>query len=234
VVTLVDRAWTPPGSHTVEVDGAGLVDGDYAVVLTARTAVGAEIRKVVPLHVSRTLGLVAVTPTAFSPNGDGRRDLVRISFALVAASDVRVRVFRDGRGVIALFASSLLPGVQEVTWNGVRASGPVRDGPYTALVEARDALGTAAFAAPFVLDTAAPITQVLSGRPLRVRVSEPAALVVQVDGTTIRRQATKAGVVPVPWNGTPRRVRVVAWDEAGNRSPLATWSPPRGRSAPRE
>jgi hypothetical protein len=234
VATLVDRVWTPAGSHTVEVDGAGLVDGDYDVVLTARTAVGAEIRKVVPLHVSRTLGLVAVTPAVFSPNGDGRRDLLRISLALVAPADVRVRVFRESRGVAALFASSLLPGVQEVTWNGLRASGPVRDGSYVALVEARDALGTASFAAPFVLDTAAPRTQVVSGRPLRVRVSEPASLVVRVNGTTVRRQVPKAGVVRVPWDSTPRRVRVVAWDEAGNRSPPATWAPPRGPASPRE
>jgi hypothetical protein len=234
VATLVDRVWTPAGSHTVEVDGAGLVDGDYGIVLTARTAVGAEIRKVVPLHVSRTLGLVAVTPAVFSPNGDGRRDVLRISLALVAPADVRVRVFRERRGVAALFASNLLPGIQEVMWNGLRASGPVRDGSYVALVEARDALGTASFAAPFVLDTAAPSTQVVSGRPLRVRVSEPASLVVRVDGTTVRRQVAKAGVVRVPWDGTPRRVRVVAWDEAGNRSPPATWAPPRGPASPRE
>jgi N-acetylmuramoyl-L-alanine amidase len=234
VATLVDRVWTPAGTHTVEVDGRGLVDGDYHVALTARTAVGAEIRKIVPLHVSRTLGLVAVTPTAFSPNGDGRRDLVRISFTLAAAADVQVRVFRESQGVVALFFSSQLLGVQEVTWNGLRASGPVRDGLYTALVEARDAFGTARFAAPFVLDTTAPVAQVVSGRPLRVRVSEPAALVLRVDGTTIRRQVASAGVVRVPWDGTPAGVRVVAWDGAGNRSPLITWAPPRGRSAPRE
>jgi len=234
VSTLVDRVWTPAGTHTVEVDGAALADGDYSVVLTARTAAGAELRKILPLHVSRTLGLVAVTPAVFSPNGDGRRDLVRVSFTLAVAADVRVRVFREGRGVLALFASGLLPGVQEVTWDGLRASGPVRDGPYTALVEARDPVGTASFAAPFVLDTAAPVAQVVSGRPLRIRVSEPAALVVRVDGTTIRRQVAKGGVVRVPWDGTPARVRVVAWDEAGNMSRLATWAPPRGRSAPRE
>jgi hypothetical protein len=234
VSTLVDRVWTPAGTPAVEVDGAGLLDGDYDVVLTARTAASAEIRKVVPLHVSRTLGLVAVTPAAFSPNGDGRRDLVRISLTLMAAADVQVRVFRESRGIVALFASSLLPGVHEVPWNGLRASGPVRDGLYTALIEARDGVSAASFAAPFVLDTAAPVAQIVSGRPLRIRVSEPAALVLRVDGATIRRQAAKAGVVRVPWEGTPRRVRVVAWDEAGNRSPLATWSPPRGRSAPRE
>jgi hypothetical protein len=234
VATLVDRVWTPAGTHTVEVDGTGLADGSYDVVLTARTAAGVELRKIAPITVSRTLGLVAVTPTAFSPNGDGRRDLLRISFTLAAAADVQVRVYRERRGVAVLFASSLPAGTREVTWNGTRASGRVRDGKLTALVEARDASGTASFSASFVLDTTAPVVQVVSGRPLRVWVSEPAALLLRVDGTTLRRQVAKAGAVRVPWSGMPARVRVVAWDGAGNKSSRTTWAPPRGRSAPRE
>ena len=177
---------------------------------------------------------MAVTPTTFSPNGDGRRDVLRVVFTLAAAADVRVRVFRDRRGVVALYAASLSPGTSELTWDGLRASGPVRDGAYAILVEATDASTTASFAAPVRLDTAPPRVEVVSARPLRVRVSEPAALVLRVDGTTVRQQAAKAGVVRVPWSGTPRRVGVVAWDEAGNRSARATWAPPRGRSAPRE
>ena len=234
VATLVDRVWTPAGAHTVDVDGAGLADGTYGVVVTARTTAGGELRKTVPLTVSRTLGLVAVTPTAFSPNGDGRRDVLRVSFTLAAAADVRVRVFRAGRGVLALYSASLPPGTRELTWDGLRASGPVRDGAYSILVEATDALTTASFAAPVVLDTSPPRVEVVSARPLRVRVSEPAALVLRVDGTTIRQPVAKAGVVRIPWSGTPRRLGVVGWDEAGNRSALVTWAPRRGRSGPRE
>ena len=234
VATLVDRVWTPAGTHTVDVDGTRLADGTYGVVVTARTAAGGELRKVVPLTVSRTLGLVAVTPTTFSPNGDGRRDLLRVAFTLTAPADVQVRVFRERRGVLALYSASLPPGTRELTWDGLRASGPVRDGAYAILVEATDASTTASIAVPVVLDTSPPRVEVVSGRPLRVRVSEPAALVLRVDGTTVRQQAAKAGVVRVPWSGTPRRVRVVGWDEAGNRSVRATWAPPRRPSAPRE
>ncbi len=234
VATLVDRVWTPAGTHTVEVDGEALADGAYGVVVTARTAAGRELRKEVPLTVSRTLGLVAVTPTTFSPNGDGRRDVLRVSFTLAAAADVRVRVFRDRRGVAALYAASLSPGTTELTWDGLRASGPVRDGAYAILVQATHDSIPASFAAPIVLDTSPPRVEVVSGRPLRVRVSEPAALVLRVNGTTVRQQAAKAGVVRVPWPGAPRSVGVVAWDEAGNRSARATWARPRGRSARRE
>ena len=141
VATLVDRVWTQAGTHTVLVDGTGLPDGDYNVVLTARTPAGVEVRRLVPLTVNRTLGLVAVAPAAFSPNGDGRRDLLRVTFTLAAAADVRVRVYREKRGVAVLLSSSLLPGTQQLTWNGLRPSGRVRDGAFTAVVEARDALG---------------------------------------------------------------------------------------------
>ena len=74
VATVVDRVWTGAGQHTVELDGALLADGSYNVVVTARTAAGASVQKVIPLSVNRTLGLVTAAPLAFSPNGDGRRD----------------------------------------------------------------------------------------------------------------------------------------------------------------
>jgi hypothetical protein len=234
VATPVDRVWTAAGPHTLELDGTGLPDGAYSIVVTGRPATGAELRKVVPLTVSRTLGLVAVTPASFSPNGDGRLDVLRVSYVLTVPADVRVRVFREERGVVALYAASTPAGSGELTWDGLRAAGRVRDGAYTMLVEALDGTSTASFAAPFVLDTAAPKVEILSGRPLRVRVSEPAALVLRVDGQTVRRRAAKAGVVRVPWMGTPRRARVTAWDDAGNESARATWAAPRERSAPRE
>ena len=64
VATVVDRVWTSAGEHTVTVDGAPLADGQYNVVITARTATGVSVQKIVPLFVSRTLGLVAVAPAS--------------------------------------------------------------------------------------------------------------------------------------------------------------------------
>jgi hypothetical protein len=234
VATVIDRVWTQSGAHETVVDGAPLPDGSYTVAVRGRTAAGAELQHAVPLSVNRTLGLVAVTPAAFSPNGDGRRDLLRIAFTLSAAAEVRVRVFRGDRGVAVLLAANLPAGAQLLTWNGVRESGPVRDGPYEAVVEAQDAVGTAAFSAPFVLDTAAPRVEVLPGQPLRVRVSEPAVLTLRVDGTSLRHEVSSPGVVRIPWSGAATRVRVVAWDEAGNRSAPAVRAARAGRSGSRE
>jgi hypothetical protein len=171
------------------------------------------------LTVSRTLGPVAVTPTVFSPNGDGRRDLLRVTFSLTVPAEVRVRILRDGRWVASPLSSALDAGAHEVVWDGLRVAGRIRDGAYSAVVEVTDAVGTVAFGAPFVSDTSPPRVQILPGRRLLVRVSEPALLVLRIDGTRLRREVAKAGVVRIPWSGPAMRVRVVAWDEAGNRSP---------------
>ncbi len=60
--TVVDRVWTQAGDHAVTIDGAALADGEYNVVITARTATGASVQHVVPLRVNRTLGLVTRCP----------------------------------------------------------------------------------------------------------------------------------------------------------------------------
>ena len=39
-----------------------------------------------------------------------------------------------------------------------------------------------------------------------------------IDGSSLRREVKKAGTVHIPWPGPARRVRVVAWDAAGNVS----------------
>jgi hypothetical protein len=233
VATLVDRVWTQPGIHTVVVDGAALADGSYVVVLTGRTAAGGELRQSVPLTVSRTLGLVAVSPAVFSPNGDGRRDVLRLSFSLAVAADVRVLVLREGRWVATPLASSLQAGAQRLTWDGMRTSGPLRDGDYSAVVEASDLLGTTSFAVPFASDSTPPRVQFLRALPLRLRVSEPAALTVRVNGTVVRLKTAKAGVVRVPFRGVVEQARAVAWDEAGNRGEVAFRAPP-GKAGRRE
>ena len=58
----------------VDVDGAALPDGAYNVVVTAATATGVSVQRLIPLSVNRTLGFVSAAPLMFSPNGDGRKD----------------------------------------------------------------------------------------------------------------------------------------------------------------
>ncbi|MEX2613902.1 MAG: N-acetylmuramoyl-L-alanine amidase, partial [Gaiellaceae bacterium] len=140
VATIVDRVWTHAGRHSVAVDGTAFPDGIYRLVLTARTAAGVQVQKVLPLTVSRTLGLVSVAPALFSPNRDGRNDSLEVSFSLTAAAGVSVRIVRDERWVATPLFASYLSGPQRFVWDGTRASGPLRDGTYSAVVEATDAV----------------------------------------------------------------------------------------------
>ena len=218
VETAVDRVWTRAGQHTLTIEGEALPDGEYSVLVTARTAAGASVEKVAPLTVSRTLGLVTVTPAAFSPNADGRKDRLSLTFVLAAPADVRVRIERDGRWVATPLTGAFAIGTQRLSWDGARAAGTLRDGEYRAVVEVATAAGATSFGVPFVSDTTAPRVRVLPGRGIRVEVSEPAMLTLVVDGRGLKREVRRAGIVRIPWSGPARRVRVVAWDSAGNSS----------------
>ena len=216
--TVVDRVWTTAGQHTVELDGAAMADGTYNVVVTARTAAGVSVQKVIPLSVNRTLGLVSVAPAAFSPNADGRRDVLMLTFGLTAPADVRIRIEREGRWVASPLIASYPAGLQRFAWNGMRAAGLVRDGTYTAVVEATSGAGPISFGVPFAADSTAPRVRILPGAGLRVEVSEPSMLTLVIDGRPLKREVKRAGTVRIPWAGPATRVRVIAWDAAGNTS----------------
>jgi hypothetical protein len=218
LATVVDRVWTRAGEHTVSIDGAPLADGDYDVVVTARTAAGVSVQKVVPLSVNRALGLVTVAPAAFSPNGDGRKDTVTVRYVLTAPALVKIRIEHEGRWVASPLIGTFVPAAPDFVWNGMRATGRVRDGMYDAVVEVASATGVISYGVPLVLDTVAPRVRILPGRGLRVQVSEPSLLTFVIDGRALRRQVTKAGAVRIPWSGPAAKVRVVAWDAAGNVS----------------
>ena len=218
VATVGDRVWTGVGQHTLVLDGNALPDGTYNVLATAGTASGASVQKLVPLSVNRTLGLVSLAPRVFSPNGDGRKDRLTLRFALNAPADVRVRVEREGRWVASPLLASYPPGTQSFVWDGARAVGYVRDGAYTAVVEATAGVGPISFGVPFLADSTAPRVRILQGEGLKVSVSEPSVLTLVVDRQVVRRAVKRAGVVRIPWAGPAARVRVVAWDAAGNSS----------------
>ena len=218
VATVVDRVWTQAGDHTVSIDGSALLDGEYTVVITARTVAGASVQSLVPLRVNRTLGLVTTAPTVFSPNGDDRKDRLTLTFTLAAPADVVVRIERDGRWVATPLTGVYGVGTQRLVWDGSRATGTIRDGEYSAVVEATNALGTISFGVPFVSDTVAPRIRFLPGRRVSLEVSEPCVLTIVVDGRSLKREVAKAGTVRILGAATATRVRVVAWDAAGNSS----------------
>jgi flagellar hook capping protein FlgD len=161
---------------------------------------------------------VTVTPPSFSPNGDGRKDALTMTFSLTAPADVRIRIEKEGRWVASPFSGSFAAGSQTFVWNGMRSSGWLRDGDYEAVVEAVGGVGPIAVGLSFVSDTAAPRVRILPGKALRVEVSEPAMLMFVIDGQALKRDVRKAGIVRIPWTGPASRARVVAWDAAGNRS----------------
>jgi flagellar hook assembly protein FlgD len=229
IATPVDRVWTRAGEHTVTIDGAALPDGVYTVVVTARTPAGAEVQASAPLTVSRTLGLVTASSELFSPNGDGRNDTLELGFTLTVAADVRIRIMREDAWVASPLTAHFEAGTHSFAWDGRRAAGRLRDGSYSAVVEATDAIvGAVSAAVPFVSDTVGPRVRFLLASGIRLEVGEPGRLFLRIDGARVEREVKKAGVVRVRWEGAARRVRVVAEDAAGNRSkPLLRVRPPR-------
>jgi hypothetical protein len=217
LATVVDRVWTQAGEHTVAIDGSA---ARRALQRRGhgRTAAGSVVEKLVQLTVNRTLGLVEVTPASFSPNGDGRKDVIGVTFSLAAAANVRVRIEREGRWIASPLIGSLLPGPQRLVWDGTRSTGKLRDGGYEAIVEVQDEIGEISYGVPFVSDTLAPRVRILPSTKLRVELSEPAVLTLRIDGNALRHEAKRAGIVRIPWRGSARRVRAVAWDAAGNAS----------------
>jgi flagellar hook assembly protein FlgD len=203
-------------------------DGRYRVRLTA-AAPGQEASKSRRVVVDRTLGDLAVGPTPFSPNGDGRLDATAVSFNLSRDAEIRVRVMDGDRAVATAHRPGALPaGSSRLSWDGRTSGGRVADGQYRILVEATTDLGTRTLSAPLTVDTRAPIVRIVSARhrkdgrtAVRLWLSEAATVKLRYgsphrgDVRTVERQAgyTKA---TLPY---ATRVRAHAVDAAANVGP---------------
>ena len=223
VATLVNAAYQSAGAHAVAFAAGDLVDGRYTIRIDA-TDVGRTVSATVEVLVTRTLGDATVSPQTFSPNGDGHADRLAVRFTLRAGAAVRVRVLRDGAWVATAFSGAVAAGRRVVYWDGAKRRGRLLDGAYTSVVEATDATGTSSLVLSFASDTRPPAVRILPGKTLRVWVSEPARLAVRVSGHAIAMTAPGGRAIRVPWQGLAGRVRVVAWDKAGNVSRPATRS----------
>jgi hypothetical protein len=218
VVSEVAKRWRRAGEHAIRLDPASLPDGTYRVELTANATGGRVATAATTLAVTRTLGGVAATRVAFSPNADGRADRIAFTFRLAAPAEVRVRVLRGGKWVATPFKGPLPAGAGRIEWDGVKRVGRLLDGQYEAVVEATDLIATSAVTLPFLADTRPPVVRIVQRSPLRIYVTEPAELKLRFGARTVTRVATGPGTLALP--ELPRRgiVRVVAWDPAGNRS----------------
>jgi hypothetical protein len=208
----------PPGENRFTFVPEFLLDGTYRVVLSAVTPAGRKASVTASVLVSRTLTSFALSPAVFSPNGDGRRDVVRFQVEVAAPAAAQLRILRGAAPVAVPFAATLPAGVTAVPWDGRGATGVVRDAAYTAELQLSAGVTVRA---PLRVDTRAPTLRFLSRRPVRLWVGEAARVVVVADGRRIVVNARR-GRVPLSLSRQPRRLRAVAYDEAGNASGAAT------------
>jgi len=187
-------------------------DGWYKLTLIA-TAAGKQVQTFTRFWVDRTLGALAASAPAFSPNGDGRFDSVRLTFRLFNPAHVEVRILRRTQIVATLLQADLTPGPQGLTWDG----GGLPDGRYTVAVSSADSLLTVTQTVPVRIDRKPPSLRLVSLAPLTFRVSEPGRLVLAINGRWRQVAVRRAGLVRVRYSGTVRGVTAYAVDAAGNR-----------------
>jgi hypothetical protein len=216
VAQLAAPAWRRAGEHTIAFDGLGLPDGVYQVRLLARATGGREATRSVTVAVSRTLGGVELRNAVVTPNGDGRSDRLGIRLLLNGSATVRVRVLREGKWVATPFTGLLTAGRRYLEWDATRRTGSLREGAFTAVVEATDAVATSRVELPFVADWTPPRIAVVSSSPPRIRVSEAARLDVRLNGIRRRLDVDAAGVVALPGASRIRTLVVIARDPSGN------------------
>jgi hypothetical protein len=212
------QGWKRAAEHQLRLDPSLLPDGVYDVELTAQATGGRTASVSVRLAVTRTLGQVSASRASFSPNGDRRADEIAFRFGLTSPATVRLRILREGTWIATLLDGAVEPGPQTVAWDGRKRFGRLLDGSYQAVLEVTDAIATATVALPFVSDTRRPQLRVTQRFPLRVLVSEPARLAVRIGSRSLVHEARTAGVARIPNAPRRGRVRVVAWDPAGNVS----------------
>jgi hypothetical protein len=186
-------------------------DGSYRIVITAKDASGNQITREAPVAVKNAdttppdIQDVFVNPPAFSPNGSGINDTVRVSYKVTKASRVRVYATDSGGGFYLIEAmNDKRAANQGFEWNGTVAGGTtvLPDGKYLVHIEAIDAAGN-------FTDATTPVEIRLGGTP-RVEITDvkfsPTTLAYGMDlNVTITVKNT--GTVPVRTLGPPPGTR---------------------------
>ena len=224
--TLVDSAGAPvttlfieqkaTGSYEFPWNAAGIVDGRYGIVISARNALGVETTATLALIVDRTLAGFRIAPQVFSPNGDGRLDLTRFRFTLNGPARVVLTVRRGKRIVGQVFAGELDPGPRMIEWNGRFRSG-IGQHEFQADLRATSLVSTVRQTVRFATDTTGPVLRFVSRPNLRFSINEPADITAVFDGTrTVTKRRLRPGRFSIQPDGPYSTVRVIARDFAGN------------------
>lgn len=212
--------------------------------LLATAVLGAAL--VVPAAQAAEPGVaLSVTPSAFSPNGDGIKDMVRARVDVGEPGDLTVSVLHGGAVVFPLDSSMFSgPGVLVSKWRGLRENGkPFPDGSYVIHAKLVPQSGPPATAsARVLLDTTPPAVSSPRLSPLKLRhgalkvrthVSDLMPTVrlrlvlYDEDGTRVSvgpRVVASTGRVLLKWGRAGRnlpgayRVAIAASDGLGNTS----------------
>jgi flagellar hook assembly protein FlgD len=232
---LASRSF-PRGASSLVWDGrnanGGLVaDGRYTIRFSAASP-GQSASASRNIVVDRTLGDLVVTPTPFSPNGDGLLDTTSASYKLTRTATVRVQILRARTAIGTLANQTLAAGPHSLRWDGRIGEARVADGVYKLRVQATTSLGTRTLTKRVRVDTTRPTVRILSaaaGTRTKVTLwlSEAARTRVSLGpagwwgGTSILVDLP-AGTSTVLHDGRYGGVRVIARDAAGNRSAAVT------------
>jgi hypothetical protein len=201
------------GKQVFVWNGGAYPDGRYRILVTARGARGRQVAASTSVVLSRTLSGFLVTPTTLSPNGDGRNDTASVSFSLLLPAFARLQVLRGTAQVVRPLYGPLLAGPQALTWPG-----GVRDGDYNLALTITDAVGPVTQIVPVHIDRVRPKLVLVSRRPLRVSLSEPARVTLLAGRRKITFQRPKAGIFRVVSGVSAKRLQAFAQDPAGNVS----------------
>jgi N-acetylmuramoyl-L-alanine amidase/FlgD Ig-like domain len=227
-VTVVDSAGAPvatlfseqrpAGNQEFRWNAAGIPDGRYGLVISARNDLGIETTATVAVIVDRTLAGFRVVPQVFSPNHDGRLDTTKFRFVLNGPARVTLEVRRSGRTIGQVFAGRLLPGRQAIEWNGFFRR-RVGESEYFALLRSTSTVATVAQRVEFAVDTTPPRLRVLSGPQLRFSINEPGFVTVVLDDSrTLVHRRLIPGRFTIPGGGSFTRFRATARDFVGNET----------------
>ena len=230
LATLFSEA-KPAGVQSFRWAPDALPDGNYSVLIAARTFDGREVASNVPVSVNRTLSFVSALPAFVSPNGDGRSESQRVTFTLATDADVTVAVRSGSAVIVPLLTGRFGSGRRTLDWH---PTPDVADGRYDLVVEAVTALGLASHTVKVTVDTAPPVLRLVSAFRRLATLSEPATVTAVVDGNARTFVRRKAGLFRIPAPSSYRRARVAARDRAGNIArQLIIRREPSGRSAAR-
>jgi flagellar hook assembly protein FlgD len=191
--------------------GAGLTDapeGDALLRLELRDVAGNTATARRKVAVDRTLKLISISRKTFSPNGDGVRDSVTLSFRLTRAADVNVAVVHSGSTVRTMRLGRLATGSRAVEWDGkLGGGGAATSGAYSLKVVADGALGATSVEQPLTVDLAAPKVTAPATASVAYRKTANLAFtvrdvfspVVNVSATITNAKGVVVATVPCGW-----------------------------------